>query len=270
MSATVWNDSLLEQQLYEAAFGFVDCRSYEDESYFGPEEARSLFADLGQPPALLSFFRAAGPVQDGRSVFVWMARRKAIVLEEGGWDGLPEATRCYFDALARLAGAFAFAAPVAPGSAPVKIVAAGQVKLRDTIFEKGRRAGEKTGGDDLSPGQPVSTAQVHIERPQHAPAMPSDIGGLTLEGKIQLMKQLGLAPPISADKDDERMVNAAIRERLGIAEAIEQPIEAVNFNQFHDGEPISGKVFIQKPPVLRANAPKALRVDDDAGPERAL
>jgi hypothetical protein len=255
------SDALLHEVLSETAL--VLTMGAECDGEADPALLPGLFID--QEVLLLPMIRAVGAI-DGRGLFAALARQKKLVVDEDQWPRLPERARVYFDCLARLM--CAFAAPiVAAGDGPaLKIVPASPRRVRDTIFERtGGKADafEKTGGLDLAPGQPTSTAQVTIELPDPRPRFNPEQDEIN-----RRFTSAGLKPPIGAN--DAGDAADYVGEQLGAIAPPAPPPERVKVNRFVDGSPVSGDVFISRPPTLAANAPKLLRADpNDAGPEQA-
>ena len=218
-----------------------------------------------EPNGLLSLTRAIGAL-DGRGLFVALARREALLVEEAQWPHLPEAARAWFDALARLLWAFTATPPASPAAAEVKVVPASATRARDKIFE--RYAGkaesfEKTGGADLSPGQPISTAEVTIERPTLARVANEQQSEIDAR-----FARAGLKPPIGGDADDARRAAAEVAGALGVAAPPAPRFERVAVKQrWREDDPDT--IFISRPATLAAHAPAALRADpQDEGPEQ--
>ncbi|MFZ1962030.1 MAG: hypothetical protein WAU78_00920 [Roseiarcus sp.] len=198
--------------------------------------------------AALTLCRAIGLV-DGEALFVFLARRKALTMKEEAWETLAEPARLYFAIAARVLAALARGDDVGAEKPATRIVKAKPPEKRDTIFERNGMKDqifEKTGGEDLSPGQPTSTAEVHIETPEfHASGVEANYAALAARAAAAGM-------PISTPEGDA----ADTLKRLGHAPPA-APFERLRVNRFVDGAPIAGEVFISKPSLPAASAPAA-------------
>jgi len=213
-----------------------------------PDQTAALVVDDLAGVSLLTLARAAGAI-NGRKLFVALARRRALTLEEDAWDGLPDGARGFFRCLARLVSAFAEADGAEAAEPRTLVVQAGRPKLRDTIFERTEasdRSFEKTGGADLAPGQPTSSGEVHVEIPTFAApgaAIPPD-------AMAERMRAMGFSPPLGPDGEDERRfaaeVNGRLEAELGPAPA-PAPFVRRRVQAFADGVQVAGEVFISKP-----------------------
>ncbi len=245
----------LEHLLLHFAKELAEIATWPDGSLFGDD----IFALIVGPnaPRALNLARVY-PSLTGPKLRRALAQQGAL-----GVDGDSEVTAAvagFFDLWARLLTAFA--RPAAREDAEPRVVtvaAQAPRKLRDTIFEgnAGRlgdlaaRIGEKTGGQDLSPGQPTSTAQYQPQMAgEAAPMSPAERAALA-------------GYPFSTPERDV----AETLARLGGAPEM-APAQKLRVPYRDDGKDRHGSVFISRPARLAAKAPPALRAaSDDAGPE---
>ena len=188
--------------------------------------------------AAINFFRAAGE-QDGEAVFIFLARRQVLTLEDTAWPKLPEETKLFFDVFARVG--FALVKPVETKErAVVREVVAGPRRVQDTIFEKGGRIDEKIGRGELSRGQPTSTAQVQIQRPGDMPdAEPFAAFGGKDPGQWSEAEKLAFAEKLGMKHHSQNAIETKAPEAGKFTPRV---IKAEI-----GGDKVSGKVFVFDP-----------------------
>lgn len=247
----------LDLLLRQFAGELAEIASWPDGSLFGRDIYDAVFEKVEYSALLMARVYAG---LDGRMLREKLA--EAGVLKIGAQDEMVAAIDGFFDYYARLLVAFASAAPRA--KPPMLTIAVAQrpvLRERDTIFERrGPKIGERSGGLDLSPGQPTSTAQYPPEIPTWF-YHPVNQEAETLAAR---MRAAGLAPL----QDDVDALADDVRARLGPAPAVDAPFEKRRVAFPDDGKEIVGTVFIQRPAVLSAAAPALLRADaSDPGPQ---
>ena len=245
-------DKDLDILLRQFAGELAEIATWPDGSAYGRDIDEALFHPV-EFGALIQA-RVYGEVT-GTDLRRRLALAEVLTIEPEG--PLSDAVAGFFAIWARLLNAFAKPLRADPAAAPhIAIARVAPRKLRDTIFERGGSMSEKTGGADLSPGQPISTEDY---RPQ-VPARfdhPVNLEQMTLD---QRAATAGFPrSSLEADAEDTRV-------KLGGAPLAPAP-EKLRVAFPDDGKMKSATVFIQRPDRLAANAPALLRAaPDDTGP----
>ena len=251
------DDAKLEPRLLSFALELTEETAWPDGSTFSPDVAEAVFGPNPPPPAL-SLARVYAHLS-GADLRRQLAQRRALLLDAE--TPVTNAVAGLFDNWARLLRAFAAPDPkVVAEPRQVTISQRPNVRVRDTIFDKYGPSGEKTGGLDLSAGQPTSTAQ-------YVPQVPKKFDKPVNEEATALAQRLAAA---GYGFDDEELQALQTRALLGDAPPA-APAQKVRVAYPDDGKVKHANVYISRPATLAANAPQVLRLAaDDSGPEVPL
>ena len=217
---------------------------------FTVETATELVTTVQDQASVLTIVRATGP-KTGRSLFVALARRRLLTVEEDAWDGLPENARAFLECLARLASAFAGPAHAeAAAGERTLVIQAVRPKVEDTIFQRtgGKDKGFERLGEAGGRRTSGTTGDVMIQPAAFAPDGATS-GTAVAEIGVR-MRAMGLRPPMP-DGEDERDFAAEVAGRLeaelGPAPAPPPFVARQVVAGQAGGERIEGQVFVSSP-----------------------